>query len=306
MPVMPDAATLSAGAHAQVDARGKQNPPAQTRFQPVCANLMVEIGHLPSCPRIEIRRPCNSSSQTFSTVPALPSVRITALPTSADCACSNAPRIVDAESFTVRMGDPGLNASVFASERRANRDRLAANGCPMEPRTIRPSGNVRRRRDAGPSGTRRSKPPVHMVRLTKEDRAAGAGWSRRRCLIAPAEGAYSVDGDGNQMHLRCDLGADRGPDRGPRPRRFPVQLRANPRNLESVARSPIPTLESGGREALTLHFPDHLPGCKPSVMFGLEIVRRHDDGAAMRWTPIASAVPRGDHVMPKRIECSAG
>jgi hypothetical protein len=27
-------------------------------------------------------------------------------------------------------------------------------------------------------------------------------------LIAPAEGAYSVDGDRNQMHVRCDLGAD--------------------------------------------------------------------------------------------------
>src|ERR1700694_6280591 len=94
---------------------------------------MVEIGHLPSCPRIEIRRPCISSSQTLSTVPALPSVRITALPTSSVCACSNAPRIVNAVSFTVGMGDPGLNASVFASERRTNRDRLAANGCPVEP-----------------------------------------------------------------------------------------------------------------------------------------------------------------------------
>src|ERR1700736_4035473 len=87
---------------------------------------MVEIGHFPSWPRIEIRRPCNSSSQTFSTVPALPSVRITALPTSSVCACSNAPRIVDALSVTVGMGDPGLHASVFASERRTNRDRLAA------------------------------------------------------------------------------------------------------------------------------------------------------------------------------------
>src|ERR1700682_6356387 len=94
-------------------------------------------------------------------------------------------------------------------------------------------------------GTRRSRPPVHMVKLTKQDRAVGVGSSRRRCLIAPAEGAYSVDGDGNQMHVWCDLGAERGPERGPRPRRFPVQLRANPRNLESVARSPIPTLESG-------------------------------------------------------------
>jgi hypothetical protein len=55
-----------------------------------------------------------------------------------------------------------------------------------------------------------------------------------------------------------------------------MHLRANPRNLESVARSPIPTLESGGREALTLQFPDHLLGCKLGVRFGLEIIRRHE------------------------------
>jgi hypothetical protein len=42
---------------------------------PLCANLMVEIGHFPTWPLIEIRRPCNSSSQTSSTVPAFPSVR---------------------------------------------------------------------------------------------------------------------------------------------------------------------------------------------------------------------------------------
>src|SRR6266481_5828605 len=64
---------------------------------------MVEMGHFPSCPPIEIRRPWNSSSQTFSTVPALPSVRTTALPTSSDWASSNAPRITDARSFTDGM-----------------------------------------------------------------------------------------------------------------------------------------------------------------------------------------------------------
>jgi hypothetical protein len=52
----------------------------------VCANFIVETGHLPSWPRIEIRRPCNSSNQTWSTVPALPSVKMTALPTSSPCA----------------------------------------------------------------------------------------------------------------------------------------------------------------------------------------------------------------------------
>jgi hypothetical protein len=51
------------------------------------SNLIVEIGHFPSCPLIEIRRPCNSSSQTLSTVPAFPSVRITALPTRAALKC---------------------------------------------------------------------------------------------------------------------------------------------------------------------------------------------------------------------------
>src|SRR5258705_13957672 len=64
---------------------------------------MVEMGHFPSCPPIEIRRPWNSSSQTFSTVPAFPSVRTTALPTSSDWASSNAPRITDARSFTDGM-----------------------------------------------------------------------------------------------------------------------------------------------------------------------------------------------------------
>src|SRR5258705_371916 len=48
---------------------------------------------------MEIRRPCSSSSQTPSTVPALPSVRTTAFPTSSDCAFSNALRITDARSF---------------------------------------------------------------------------------------------------------------------------------------------------------------------------------------------------------------
>jgi hypothetical protein len=71
---------------------------------PAWTNLMVEIGHFPSWPRIEIRKPCISSSQTLSTVPAFPSVRIAALPTSSDWACSNSPRIVDARTFAVGMG----------------------------------------------------------------------------------------------------------------------------------------------------------------------------------------------------------
>src|ERR1700732_747787 len=67
---------------------------------------MVEIGHFPWWPLIEIRRPCISSSQPLSTVPPFPSVRIPALPTSSAWACSSSPRIVDARTFAVGMGDP--------------------------------------------------------------------------------------------------------------------------------------------------------------------------------------------------------
>jgi hypothetical protein len=41
-------------------------------IQPVCANSSFEIGHLPSWPLIEIRKPCSSSSHMLSTVPAFP------------------------------------------------------------------------------------------------------------------------------------------------------------------------------------------------------------------------------------------
>ncbi len=64
---------------------------------------MVETGQFPSWPRIEIRSPCISSSQTLSTVPALASERITALPTSSVWARSNSPRIVHARCFTAGM-----------------------------------------------------------------------------------------------------------------------------------------------------------------------------------------------------------
>ena len=39
------------------------------------ANFMVDTGHLPSWPLIEIRRPWDSSSQILSTVPAVPLVK---------------------------------------------------------------------------------------------------------------------------------------------------------------------------------------------------------------------------------------
>jgi len=67
---------------------------------------MVEIGHFPWWPLIEIRRPWISSSQILSTVPAFPSVRIAALPTSSAWACSSSLRIVDARTFAVGMDDP--------------------------------------------------------------------------------------------------------------------------------------------------------------------------------------------------------
>ena len=49
---------------------------------------------------MEIRSPCNSSSQTFSTVPAFPSVRTTALPINSACASPYSFRIFDARRFT--------------------------------------------------------------------------------------------------------------------------------------------------------------------------------------------------------------
>jgi hypothetical protein len=63
----------------------------------------VETGQLPSWPLIEMRRPCISSSPTLSTVPALPSVRITALPTSSVWARVNSPRIVHARYKDMSM-----------------------------------------------------------------------------------------------------------------------------------------------------------------------------------------------------------
>src|SRR3989440_5865172 len=79
---------------------------------------MVETGHLPSCPLIEIRSPWSSSSQTFATVPAFPSLRITALPTSSFSACSNSQRIAEARSFGVGIGD----AASLAETRESWRD----------------------------------------------------------------------------------------------------------------------------------------------------------------------------------------
>src|SRR6266699_3464653 len=104
----PGVLSLNSSSGGGDDKCGCNTTPVRTYAVWPCANFTVETGHFPSCPVIEIRRPCNSSSQTFSTVPAFPSVRITALPTSSVWACSNAPRIVDARTFAVGMGNPGI------------------------------------------------------------------------------------------------------------------------------------------------------------------------------------------------------
>jgi hypothetical protein len=49
---------------------------------------------------MEIRSPCNSSSQTFWTAPAFPSVSTTALPINSDCAAPYSFKIFDARRFT--------------------------------------------------------------------------------------------------------------------------------------------------------------------------------------------------------------
>src|SRR6266702_6253936 len=78
---------------------------------------MVETGHLPSWPLIEIRSPCNSSSQTFSTVPAFPSVRTTVLPINSDCALPYSFKIVDARSFTGGIVHPCSSEPTAAQPR---------------------------------------------------------------------------------------------------------------------------------------------------------------------------------------------
>jgi hypothetical protein len=70
---------------------------------------------------IEIRKPWNSSIQMASTVPAVPSVRVTALPTSPASASSNAWRIVNAQRFAVVTPASVLIAMlpIFGNENRS-------------------------------------------------------------------------------------------------------------------------------------------------------------------------------------------
>src|ERR1700736_7017633 len=134
---------------------------------------MVEMGHFPSWPLMEIRKPCISSSQTLSTVPAFPSVRITALPTSSVWACSSSPRIVDARTLTVGMGYPESEFKRVGGciERCASLDRRAANECQWNP--TRNFGERKTRAlKCRSCGTR----PVHMIRLTQTRAIAPYVW----------------------------------------------------------------------------------------------------------------------------------
>src|SRR4029079_17596015 len=55
---------------------------------------------------MEIRSPCNSSSQTYSIVPAFPSVSTTPLPINSDCAAPYSSKIFDAPRFTGGIARP--------------------------------------------------------------------------------------------------------------------------------------------------------------------------------------------------------
>src|SRR6476660_474598 len=62
---------------------------------------------------MEIRSPCNSSSQTFSTVPAFPSVSTTALPINSDCAAPYSSKIFDARRFPDGIARPWAVCAVL-------------------------------------------------------------------------------------------------------------------------------------------------------------------------------------------------
>jgi hypothetical protein len=98
-----------------------------------CANLTVETGHFPWWPAIDIRRPCISSSQIPSTVPAFPSVRTTALPTSSPWACSSSLRIVDARIFAVGINGLTVERPVVYLRKCASRGRGRHKRVSVEP-----------------------------------------------------------------------------------------------------------------------------------------------------------------------------
>ena len=73
---------------------------------------------------MEIRSPCNSSSQTFSTLPAFPSVSTTALPINSDCAAPYSFKIFDARRFTDGIARP-CSAEPAVLSKAAQRRRLS-------------------------------------------------------------------------------------------------------------------------------------------------------------------------------------
>ena len=73
---------------------------------------------------MEIRSPCNSSSQTFSTLPAFPSVSTTALPINSDCAAPYSFKSFDARRFTDGIARP-CSAEPAVLSKAAQRRRLS-------------------------------------------------------------------------------------------------------------------------------------------------------------------------------------
>jgi hypothetical protein len=71
-------------------------------------NLSRKPRHLDrsGLPPTAARSPCNSSSQTFSTVPAFPLVRTTAMPINSDCAAPNSFKIFEARRLTDGIARP--------------------------------------------------------------------------------------------------------------------------------------------------------------------------------------------------------
>src|SRR6266436_10307714 len=73
---------------------------------------------------MEIRSPCNSSSQTFSTVPAFPSVSTTTLPINSDCTAPYSFKIFDARRITDGIARP-CSAQPSVLSKAAQRRRLS-------------------------------------------------------------------------------------------------------------------------------------------------------------------------------------
>jgi len=136
----------------------------------------------------------------LSTVPAFPSVRITALPIISVWACANAVMIVDARSFTVDIGDlrnrTQLSRRVFAFERCAGRDKHAAIGCHRE---LKRSEDTKHGLIESDSKARASRPgschrdvgPSQFVRHLNLDSAIGRGFRLPHLALRAKRCRYS-------------------------------------------------------------------------------------------------------------------